>query len=208
MSDLTPEERRRIYLDEKARLEAQEQLREETQVKECQNKARAESERAKDRQRGYLVMLSILGVIGAIVMIFSRHNTTSSKSDSAPGTSNSSSQTNNPNPPSPAEVPESEKKANAKLVIEANKRFEECHEKLKKAQQLEALSDLEWKRAMPKVVVGPTFYSIPIDAKQGFADTVNCFLMTGKSNYIDFDLLDWQTGKRVARYSLGRLKMD
>jgi len=109
---------------------------------------------------------------------------------------------------SPAEASESEKKVNDKLNIEANKRFEECREKLKKAQQLEALYDLEWKRAMPKVVVGPTFYSIPIDAKQGLADTVNCFLMTGKSNYIDFDLLDWQTGKRVARYSLGRLKMD
>ena len=208
MSDLTPEERRRIYLEEKARLEAQEQLREETQIKERQKKARAESERAKDRKRGYLVMLSILGVIGAIVMISSRDDPTSPKSNSSPGTPNSSSQTTRPTPPSPAEVLESEKKANAKLAIEANKRFEECREKLKKAQQLEVLYDLEWKRAMPKVVVGPTFYSIPIDAKQGFADTVNCFLMTGKSNYIDFDLLDWQTGKLVARYSLGRLKMD
>ena len=105
-------------------------------------------------------------------------------------------------------MPESEKKANAKPKIEANKRFEGCREKLKKAQQLEALYDLEWKRAMPKVVVGPTFYSIPIDAKQGLADTVNCFLMAGKSNYIDFDVLDWQTGKRVAEYSRGKPKMD
>jgi hypothetical protein len=120
---------------------------------------------------------------------------------------NGVSNTKSPSP-SPTEVPDSEKKTNAKLAVETNKRFEECREKLKKAQQLEALYDLEWKRAMPKVVVGPTFYSIPIDAKQGLADTVNCFLMTGKSNYIDFDLLDWQTGKRVAQYSLGRLKMD
>ena len=208
MSDLTPEERRRIYLEEKARLEAQEHLREETQVKERQNKARAESERAKDRKRGYLVMLTILGVIGAIVMISSRDDTTSSKSDSSPGTSNSSSQIKKPTSPSPAGVPASEKKANAKLTVEANQRFEECREKLKKAQQLEVLYNLELKRAMPKVVVGPTFYSIPIDAKQGFADTVNCFLMTGEPNYIDFDLSDWQSGKRVARYTRGRLKMD
>jgi hypothetical protein len=32
--------------------------------------------------------------------------------------------------------------------------------------------------------------------------------MAGKPNYIDFDLLDWRTGKRAARYTLGTLKMD
>jgi len=109
---------------------------------------------------------------------------------------------------SPPAVTESDKKAKAKLTMEDEKRFEECRKKLKMAEKLEVLYDLEWKQAMPTVVVGPTFYSIPIDAKQGFADTVNCFLMTGKSNYIDFDLLDWQTGKRVAQYSMGSLKMD
>jgi hypothetical protein len=113
-----------------------------------------------------------------------------------------------PSTKSASSVTESDKKANAKLDAQAEKRFEDCRTKLKKAQQLEALYDLEWKRAMPKVVVGPTFYTIPIDAKQGLADTINCFLMTGKSEYIDFDLLDWQTGKRVTRYSIVRLKMD
>jgi predicted nucleic acid-binding Zn ribbon protein len=108
----------------------------------------------------------------------------------------------------PAEMTESEKKANAKFAIEANKRFEECRAWLKKDQLSGLIYDLEWKRAMPKVVVGSTFYSIPIDEKQGLADRVNCFLNAGKGSYIDFDILDWQTGKRVAQYSLGRLKMD
>jgi len=100
---------------------------------------------------------------------------------------------------SPAEVPTS---------AATTKHFEECREWLKKDQSSGLLYDLEWKKTLPKVVVGSTFYAIPIDQKQGLADRVNCFLMAGKSNYIDFDLLDWQTGKRVAQYSLGRLKMD
>ena len=129
-------------------------------------------------------------IIGAAVLIFITLIAISSLITSVSNKKSSS--------PPTAEVPDSI----------ANKRFEECREKLKKAQQAEALYDFEWKRAMPKVVVGPTFYAIPIDAKQGLADTVNCFLMAGKSSYIDFDILDWQTGKRVAQYSLGRLKMD
>ena len=91
---------------------------------------------------------------------------------------------------------------------EATKRFEDCREKLVRSQELEVLYNLELKRAAPKVVVGPTFYTMPFDAKQGFAETINCFLMQGEPKYIVFDLLDWRTEKRVARYTLGTLKMD
>jgi hypothetical protein len=59
------------------------------------------------------------------------------------------------------------------------------------------------------VVVGPTFFNIPIDAKQVFADTVNCFLTAGQSDkHISFDLLDWRTGKAVGRYKYGQVEMD
>jgi hypothetical protein len=141
-----------------------------------------------------------LGFIGAAILIFITIGAISSLITSVSKTKSNS--------PSPAEEPQPQKKANDKLAIEAEKRFEDCREKLKKAQQLEVLYNLEWNRAIPKVVVGPTFYFIAIDAKEGFADTVNCFLMVGESKYLNFDLLDWQTGKRVARYSAGRLKMD
>ena len=88
-----------------------------------------------------------------------------------------------------------------------NKRFEQCRAKLKKAQNLDLLYDLKID-PLPRVIVGPTFYTVPLDAKQGFADTVNCFLMTGEDKYINFDLLDYRTGKRVARYSWGKLEVE
>jgi hypothetical protein len=88
-----------------------------------------------------------------------------------------------------------------------DKRFEQCRAKLKKAQKLEVLYDLKID-PLPRVVIGPTFYSIPLDAKQGFADTVNCFLMTGKDEYINFDLLDYRTGHIVAQYSAGQLRVE
>ena len=90
-------------------------------------------------------------------------------------------------------------------LAKENKRFEQCKAKLKKAQKLDLLHDLTID-PLPRVVVGPTFYTIPLDAKRGFADTVNCFLMTGQDSYINFDLLDYQTGHVVAEYSYGKLR--
>lgn len=88
-------------------------------------------------------------------------------------------------------------------------RFETCKAKLIQAQKLDLLYDMDWKPPKePKVVVGPTFFTIPIDAKEGFVETVNCFLMAGdRGKYINFDVLDWRTGKSVGRYSYGKFKM-
>jgi hypothetical protein len=88
--------------------------------------------------------------------------------------------------------------------VRENARFEECRAKLKKAHELDLLYDFTMDPA-PHVVVGPTFYTIPIDAKQGFADTVNCLVMAGKEGYMNFDLFDYRTGKVVAEYSYGQL---
>ncbi|MEM5296935.1 hypothetical protein VSR82_21715 [Burkholderia sp. JPY481] len=91
----------------------------------------------------------------------------------------------------------------------SDKQFEVCRSKLKQAQKLEMLYDLDWKPPRePKVVAGPTFSKVGIDAKEGFAETVNCFLMAGQSGkYVNFDVLDWRTGKSVGRYSNGVLRM-
>jgi hypothetical protein len=89
------------------------------------------------------------------------------------------------------------------------KRFEGCRAKLKQAKKLDVLYDLDWQHgSTPRVVAGPTFFTIPIDAKEGFADTVNCFLMAGEGGAINFNILDWRTGKVAAKYSLGRLEME
>ena len=84
-----------------------------------------------------------------------------------------------------------------------NPRFEGCREKLKAAQKLEILYDMSWDgKSEPRIIVGPTFMDIAIDAKEGLASTVNCFLMVGdESKCVNFDLLHWQTGKAVGRFS-------
>ncbi|KKM67991.1 hypothetical protein LCGC14_1465510 [marine sediment metagenome] len=85
---------------------------------------------------------------------------------------------------------------------------EACRRKLVKAQELGMLYDLDWKPPKePRVVVGKTFFRVAIDAKEGFAETLNCFLMGGDNKYINFNLIHWRTGKKVGRWSYGRLKM-
>lgn len=89
-----------------------------------------------------------------------------------------------------------------------DRRFEECRQKLIKAQELQVLQDMKIERNRPVIHVGPTFKSMPIDAKQGFADTLNCFLLAGDAGkFMQFDLLDGLTGKTVASYRDGKLIM-
>lgn len=86
-------------------------------------------------------------------------------------------------------------------------RFEACKKKLKKAQQIDLLSNLEMQGYGAHVVVGPTFYTIPFDAKEGFAETVNCFLMAGAGGGMAFDLRDWRTDEVVAHWNGYKLVM-
>lgn len=92
-----------------------------------------------------------------------------------------------------------------------DERFEACRSKLIISQKLDVLYNLEWKRGdiPPKITVGPTFYTMSFDAKEAFAETVNCFCVAGAEDaFINFDLFDSMTGKKVARYSYGKLKMN
>lgn len=80
--------------------------------------------------------------------------------------------------------------------------------------QLLRLHELLRRRVRPggagdqEVVVGPTFFEVPIDAKEGFVETLNCFLLAGKQGEcVNFNVLHWQTGKAVGRYSYCRFKM-
>ncbi|HLZ07509.1 MAG TPA: hypothetical protein VKT80_02905 [Chloroflexota bacterium] len=88
-----------------------------------------------------------------------------------------------------------------------NARFDSCREKLEKARKIDLLYDLTLD-PRPRVLVGPTFFEIPLDAKQGFADTVNCFVMAGKDEHVNFPLLDYRTGRVVAEYSFGTLSVN
>ena len=86
-------------------------------------------------------------------------------------------------------------------------RLEECRAKLKQAQKLEVLQGLEWNAPRePNVTAGPTYYRMPFHAKAGFAETVNCFLMAGRSGCLSFDVTHWRTGKTTERFSMCKLK--
>ncbi len=95
--------------------------------------------------------------------------------------------------------------SNAVAANEA--KFNECRSKLVAAQKLDLLVGLDYKSVPPSVTVGKTFFTLPYDAKQGFAEAVNCVLNRGESTYINFDMLDWRTNKVVAQWSYGKVKV-
>lgn len=88
-------------------------------------------------------------------------------------------------------------------------KLEECRAKLKAANKVDVIHDLQWKLPNePRAVVGPIFFNLPFDAKENFVRTVNCFLMAGdESKGVNFDLLEWKNNKKVGRWELGKLKM-
>jgi hypothetical protein len=98
-------------------------------------------------------------------------------------------------------------KSRHQLQIE-NKRFVSCRSQWNQAKRRDVLHDLKIDPLPPHMFVGPAFYTIPTYEKQEFADAVNCFLVGGEERYIDFDFLDYRTGRVAARYSDGRLEVD
>lgn len=96
------------------------------------------------------------------------------------------------------------------MIYAGEKEFQICKKKLVGAQTADLLYNLDWKPPQePLVVVGPTFYRIPFDAKENFVRTINCFLTAGKQDatVVNFDILDYRTNKKVARFSYGELEI-
>ena len=90
-------------------------------------------------------------------------------------------------------------------------RLKACQKKLKKAQELNMLVDIKVKTGHFDVIVGPTFYSVPFDAKEGFAETLNCLFNVGesgpKSLCNDIRFVNWRTGNEDGKYSWCKLKI-
>lgn len=107
--------------------------------------------------------------------------------------------------PTPAQRSTEQIAADEKLVKE---RYENCKAKLEKSKENEMLYDLSAKGASIKALVGPTYFSVSIDTKEGFAKTVNCFLVNGTGGGIPFELIHWETGKKVASWNGYRLDVE
>lgn len=89
----------------------------------------------------------------------------------------------------------------------AENNFKVCRSKLKAAQKLDVLYDLKWDgKSAPLVVVGPIYETLPFDAREGFALTINCFINAGKTDqFVNFPLLDYRTHAVVGNFSYGHL---
>lgn len=161
--ELTPEERHRIYQEEKKRLEE----REEQKLTPLPRKRRW----WKWAFWAFFLFVFVMAMLEA-------------------------GQKREPTPMSPEQV-------EAKRA-----RYADCKEKLKKAQELEMIYDIQAKGASLKVLVGPTFFTVPIDTKQGFGEVVNCVILEGGSGGIPYPFIHWQTGKRVGSWNGYKVEMD
>jgi hypothetical protein len=51
------------------------------------------------------------------------------------------------------------------------------------------------------IVAGREFFNLAYDQRKPAVEAVNCLLMQGKGGAIPFDVLHWQTGKVIGRFS-------
>jgi hypothetical protein len=167
--ELSPEERQRTYLEEKARAETRQPLQQELSIKP----------KKSGRLGFWLIAIFGLILLGSLLEYKDK--------------------------PPPAQ------KISAQIESEAEATkapHDTCNAKLQRAKELGMLYDVGIREAGIQVLVGPTYFTVLIDEKKEFAEVVNCVLLKGAGGGIAFDLVHWQTGKRVARWNGYQLDVD
>ena len=167
--ELSPEERQRIYPEQKTRTETRQRLQQELSIKP----------KKSGRLGFWLIAIFGLILLGSLLEYKDK--------------------------PPPAQ------KTSAQIESEAEATkapHDACNAKLQKAKELDMLSDVGVRGASIQVLVGPTYFTVSIDEKKEFAEVVNCVLLKGAGGGIAFDLVHWQTGKRVASWNGYRLDVD
>lgn len=96
----------------------------------------------------------------------------------------------------------------APMAVADDAKFEGCRAKLKAAVELDMLTNMTFDKGIPKIWVGPTWHSVPVDAKEGLAATAACFFTAGGDEVVRFDIFDGMTGKRIARWSYTKLVVE
>ena len=167
--ELSPEERQRIYPEQKTRTETRQRLQQELSIKP----------KKSGHLRWWLIAIFGLILLGSLLEYKDK--------------------------PPPAQ------KISAQIESEAEATkapHDTCNAKLQRAKELDMLYDVGVREAGIQVLVGPTYFTVPIDEKKEFAEVVNCVLLNGAGGGIAFDLVHWQTGKRVARWNGYQLDVD
>lgn len=84
--------------------------------------------------------------------------------------------------------------------------LEQCRAKLKTAAALGLLTNMGYDGGRPAVEVGPLWYKVDFNTKEGLARTAACFFLAGDtSSAIRFNITDNMTGKVIATWSYNKL---
>ena len=59
-----------------------------------------------------------------------------------------------------------------------------------------------------RVVAGPGFFKAKLPDRQRIIANINCLAAGGNGGAITFDVLHWQTGKRIGQFAAGKFEMD
>lgn len=88
-------------------------------------------------------------------------------------------------------------------------RLEGCRSKLKQAVEIDLVANMTYDGGVPKLWIGPTWNTIPFDAKEGLAETAACFFLAGETDRaIAFNIYDGMTNKKIAEWSYTKLEID
>ncbi len=177
--ELTPEEKHRIYLEEKARVEAQARVQAERQA--VDKAAGLAAKQAREQRR-----LRIWGpIIVGILILFIWSISTSDPSRQSPSSSppSSSSESNKPSSPS-CDLPAAEKIVDRAFA-----------------------SGLLTEVRKLQIYVGPAWHELPLHAKENLDTMVQCVAMKGGDGRIMLSYHDGRTGKQIAT-STYKFKME
>jgi hypothetical protein len=176
---LTPEERQRIYEEEKARLEAQERLKSEAKAREVLSIP----ESRREPRSGWAVgCLTVVGVIvGVLVLLFIIGSLLPSSSSRTPQEQ-----------PSPPPVDALQQEADFKALLATG-----------------VVANVDGKSNPPRVFVGRAFYALTYEEKEAAARKVSDYWATlgGKpGGGAMFDICDAYSGQKLYRWDYYKLK--
>ena len=141
---------------------------------------RRDTSSGKNWTRRALVLLSLLGVIGIIILIASRDGTSIPKSNSLPGTSTAASRPVAPTP-KPSCDTEKARKLLGKLKTEGI------------IYRIDAPSGL-----YPRVYVTEAWHALPMDQKRAVDGVLYCWGSGGSAKDILIKYYDYRTEKKIA----------
>jgi hypothetical protein len=84
------------------------------------------------------------------------------------------------------------------------KKFIDCEMTFERYHKANIIYDIKLDLP-PAIYAGPIFMALPIHNKQVVAEVATCVFTQGGGMFVDFDVLDWQTG---GRFHWGKLEMD